>query len=222
MRSFLKIEIVIGTIVILCSLVLSLFAFRKENTLTHLRRFYLYPLLAFYLSTVTFTDEFIITFSKSTITIAQYIYIFLEPIFWGTFFMILFRNKKRIALIRTIFIITLSLITFLAIRSNFNSHNHQIVSISNLSFTFYCGIYFFDLFRGEPIKLIKSDPTFYIVVGLFFYSALSLPFFSLSDYFKRSNSFLYPMIICFLNLTIIIMHLFFIKGYLCLIKPTKV
>jgi hypothetical protein len=221
MNLFSQIEIIFGTAVIFCSFIMAL-KITKKNTSLHLKFFYLYPLLALCLSIFTITNNFVFTYSKLTVAIVENIYILLEPLFWGYFFLKLFDNKKAFFLTKIIFIFSVCLIIYLVVKNNLQNYNLQVLAINNLSYVFYCSIYFFDLFKNDPVKKLKSDTTFFIITGLFFYSAFSLPLFPVSDYFRSSNYSLTVSIIWTVNFIIIIMHLFFIKGYLCLIKQTKV
>jgi hypothetical protein len=221
MGTFNKIEVIIGTAIILCSFFMAL-KVRKKNILLHLRFFYLYPLLALCLSIFTIINNLIFNYSRLTIAVVEKAYILLEPIFWGYFFLKLFHNKSTYFITKNIFIFSISLTIYLVITSSLENYNLQILSINNLSYVFYCSIYFFDLFKNEPVKKLKSEATFYIILGLFFYSSFSLPLFPVSDYFRSTNHSLSMLIIWAVNFIIIIMHLFFIKGYLCLIRSTKV
>jgi hypothetical protein len=223
MRVLFKIEVIVGSLVILMSLLIAVFITKKKALPVYLQKFYLYPLLAFILSIFTITNNFIYKFSKTEISIAESIYVILEPLFWGHFFVLLFNNKRTKKLVIKISTIIILLIFSLVIVSNLKRFNHQVMAISNLSFCFYCSIYFANLFKDKPVKKLSIEPSFWIVSGIFFYAAISLPLFPFSDYFRGANSpEFYLPIISIVNLVIIIMHLFFIKGYLCLIKQTKV
>jgi len=208
--------------VILCSFILSLFIFRQQNIPPYLKNFYLYPLLALLLSIFTVVNNFILVAPKVSKSLVENIYIILELFFWGYFFLNLFNTKRIAVLTKTIFLLSIFLTIYLISSSDLKSYNHKILSINNLTYVFYCCIYFFNLFKNIPTKKLKSDPTFFIILGIFFYSVFSLPLLSISDYFKNSNhQSLSTSIVCIINLTIILMHLFFIKGYLCLLKLSK-
>lgn len=223
MDQLFKIEVTFGTIVILCSLILSLKMFTKKRIPLYLKHFYLYPLLALMLSAFTVLNKFIFNFSYLTKSIVENGYILFELLFWGFFFLTLFKGQKINVLAKIIFLSALLLTVYLIFHIGLNSYNHKIISINNLAYTFFCCIYFFNLFKTSPTIKLKNDPVFFIILGIFFYSVFSLPLFSISDYFhKGSHTLFYIAIISIINFTIIVMHSFFIKGYLCLIQPSKV
>ena len=222
MHIFFNIEIIFGTIVILCSFILSLGMFKKTGSPPYLKNFYLYPLLALLLSIFTILNNFTFQTLKVTKTAIENLYIILELFFWSYFFLNLFNTKRIKTLVRILFLLSFFLTIYLISNSALKSYNHKILSINNLLYVFYCCIYFFNLFKNTPTKKLKSDPVFFIILGIFFYAVFSLPLLSISDYFKNSNhQSLSAAIVCTINLTIIIMHLFFIKGYSCLIKSIK-
>jgi hypothetical protein len=222
MEILFKIEIVIGSLIIMLSLLGAIFICAQFNLPQYLRFFYLYPLLAFALSLVTITNTFFYKFSKYFISICESLYVILEPIFWGYFFVSFFKNAKTKNLVKIVSSILIFLTLFLVINSGAKGYNHEVVSINNLSYCFYCSIYFVNLFRADPLLTIYKEPLFWIISGVFFYSAVSLPLFPFSDYYRRLNSReLFLPFISAINLVIIIMHLLFIKGYQCLIKQIK-
>lgn len=95
--------------------------------------------------------------------------------------------------------------------------------INNFGLFVLCCFYFVRLFSSTEIVMIKSEASFWAVSGLLICMCISLPFaaykFFLSsglakDYDIQQNVF-YVAIFGY-----IIMHLFFIKAYLCLKKQT--
>jgi hypothetical protein len=86
----------------------------------------------------------------------------------------------------------------------------------------FCIYFYHKLFKDLPTKNIKSEPSFWIVTGLFFYSCLSVPFYTLNEYMRSSfTRIVYTNIFSISNILIIIMHLFFIKAYICTIRLHK-
>lgn len=222
MAILFKIEVALGSIAILLSLLGAISICVKPKLPKYLRVFYLYPLLGLVISLVTITNTFFYEFSKYFISVCESLYVILEPIFWGYFFLLFFENTKTKSLVKIISSILILLTLILVINSGGKGYNHEVMSINNLSYCFYCTIYFVNLFRTDPVLKIYNEPVFWIISGVFFYSAVSLPLFPFSDYYQRMNSReLFLPFISAINLVIIIMHLLFIKGYQCLIKQIK-
>lgn len=221
MNQLFKIEIIVGTLIILCSLAFSLILRMTITGPSYFKNFYLYPLLVFILSLITVTNYCIITIPNIYINVFENFILIIENIFWGIFFLN-FSNRKTRKYFKIIFIFSISIVLVITVINKFSNLNHKIAAITNLGFTLYCLKYFISLFKNEPIKKITDEPMFWIVTGLFFYSVFSVPLFPLCEYFKNQNS--YTLSLAFLsviNLVVIIMHLFFIKGCLCLIRQHK-
>lgn len=78
-----------------------------------------------------------------------------------------------------------------------------------------CLVYFYELFNTEKIVPLKNLPPFWIITGILFYNACSLPIFLLEGYFIK-NSLLYSDITFTINYMLYnILYLLFIKAYLC-------
>jgi hypothetical protein len=222
MDSLFKIEVIIGSIVILLSLSGAIFIRFKFEVPKFLRFFYLYPLLAFVLSIVTITNTFIYKLSKPVISTSESLYVIIEPIFWAYFFLSLFEDVKMKNLVKVISSILIVMTLFFIIKSDAEEYNHKVISINNLSYCLYCSFYFINLFRKDPLLTITKEPLFWIISGIFFYSAVSLPLFPFSDYYRKFYSRGYFLAyVSAINLVIIIMHLLFIKGCQCLTKQNQ-
>ena len=224
MAQIFKLEIIIGTIIILSSLLTSILLRISLDNKIYFKYFYLYPLSAFLLSLVTIINYYFNSFSKSTVNTLQNVFVIIENVFWGFFFLkFSIERKTQKSYINKIFSLSLLTVLVLLFANKINTPNFKIVAISNLGFTLYCFTYFITIFKTEPKLKITKDPVFWIVTGLLFYSAFSLPLFPIAEYFKINNKItLTFVIISIINLLIIFMHLFFIKGFICLIRLHKV
>jgi|GEM_PF-1416024 len=222
MIQIFKIEIIVGTIVILFSTLIS-FSIRRCTAIPyHFKIFYIYPLTAFILSLVTITNYHIYSISKIYINIFENSILLIENIFWGVFFLSYFNKKKARNNIKKAFISSLLVVLILTIINKFDTPNYKIAGVSNLGFVLYCLIFLNNLFKNDPVKKISELSIFWIVIGLFFYAVFSTSLFPLCEYLKnQNNSMLLIVILCVINLLVIIMHLFFIKGYQCLIRQHK-
>ena len=223
MNNLLIIEIFVGSIVILCSLTIAIYIRPKKYTPSYIKNFYIYPLTALFISFTTIINMLIYRIPKFSYNILVNLFFTIHLIFWYFFFVNYFDNHKTKSLVKKIFFVTVVSTVTVITTNKFEFTNYKLGAISDLNFALYCLLYFISLFRNEPIRKITEDPSFWIITGLFFYSTFSLPLFPIFDYF-RNNLLLQvsESVVMVINLLIIIMHLFFIKGCLCLTRQHKV
>jgi hypothetical protein len=142
-------------------------------------------------------------------------------LFWGYFFLQLFKNNAGRNYIKGIVLINLIIIIPMILCLTLGSKNYDIIGVTNIGKCLFCITYFFSIFKSVPKHHIKKEPGVWIISGLFFFSAVSTPVFLSAGYFRSYNSFeiLYG-IVAIGNISVIIMHLLFIKAYLCIINPS--
>jgi hypothetical protein len=211
-----------GTFVILVSLFFSFLVKKKKASRKYMKNFFFYPLIAILLSINTILGMILFIYS-SRITFLIQIFLFLfDLVFWCSFFSIIFKNKTDSTIIKWIFCITVLIEIALFQFSNLNETNLHTISLINICKAFFCIFFYYKLFKNVPTQNIKLEPSFWIVTGLFFYSCLSIPFYALNDYIR---SLFTPTVAANIfatsNIFVIIMHLFFIKAYLCTIRLNK-
>jgi hypothetical protein len=98
--------------------------------------------------------------------------------------------------------------------------NYDIVGYTNIAKCLFCIIYFFLVFKNFPRLNLKNLPSFWIVSGLLFSAAVSTPIFLSIGYLRynvKSPDIAFG-VLAVADISIIIMHLFFIKAYTCVIR----
>jgi hypothetical protein len=220
--NFINTVVVIGTVVVFISFILAT-AMRKNKAVPgYLKNFYLLPLLHLLLSirSILFMLD-LYTNPKPYGMIIDKIICVTDLLFWMFFFGALFKNSLSIRYIKIVCLISGLLVTLYLV-NNFKSHDYDLIGFTNIVKCAFCSMYFFSIFSGIPILNLKKEPRFWIISGLLFCATVSTPFFLSIGYF-RHNSGLYTTgsVLAIANISIIIMHLFFIKGYLCIIQPRK-
>ncbi len=145
-------------------------------------------------------------------------------IFWRQFFIsvlpdFLFKNWIKYASIVLLVLIVPSGI----ISMQSKLHHFYFIVAANLCTLLFCLVYIYSIFSGVPESILKHQSSFWIIVGVLFYTAVTAPIFLGYYYLGNSNikSLLY-ILFPLTNIAIIIMHLLFIKAYLCIIRPPKV
>ena len=207
----------IGTVVILISFIMAIII--PINKRTYMKGFYIYSLIALLTSFNTILGSLFLLYNSKLFYIIQSTLNLCNLAFWTFFFLALLKDRIYSTIIYILFISTFLLAVSLLNLSYINKPNLQIRALINMCQTIYCIIFYHKLFKNITYQNILLEPSFWIVAGLIFFSCLSLPFYALNSYIKQE----FPLIISanifsISNMLIIIMHLFFIKAYLCTIR----
>lgn len=183
--------------------------------------FFWYPLVGIIIIIPHFLSFY---FFKSLLSIA-FCFSNLSLLFHFTFLSIFIikatPNKKNIydALIIILFIF---LIIYFFVIKGINGHNSPAFAIANLGLTIFCIKYYYRLFNNIPILDLNKESSFWIITGVFFCMTIHIPMLGFVDHINQKispdNINLFRSIggFCYG-----IMHLFFIKAYLCSIRPLK-
>ncbi len=185
--------------------------------------FFLCPLIGLLVSINSICWIFFSPFPiKLSFTIQTYLFL-ADLFFWFYFFIQILNNKKDRAQLTILLAITLVFAFYLLFLSTVGTNNLHIVALTAICKTVFCIFFFYKLFKNLFYQNILKEPAFWIVTGLIFYSTLSLPFYGLNSYLRSQFS---PLVsstsLAVSNMLIIIMHLFFIKAYLCTIRVYRV
>jgi len=212
-----NIVICVGTGVIFISLIMAVSISRKDRS--YMRWFFLCPLIAFLASINTIDGIFFSRFPNNMTFTRQNYLILVDLTFWFFFFIQILNNKRDRMQITILLVITLFISFYLLFISKAGIQNMHMPALGAICRTIFCIFFFYKLFKNMFYQNILKEPAFWIVSGLFLHSTLSFPFFGLNSYirsqFSLSVSFSLSAIS---NMFIIIMHLFFLKAYLCTIR----
>jgi len=150
----------------------------------------------------------------------QNILLIADFIFWGVFFFRLLRQKIKI--LQFLFILCLTITILLRFINGFDKAGFEIYAITNFGKALFCLFYYIELFKTKPKLILKNEPAFWIVSGLFFYSCVSLPFYAIYEFIHaRFPISISKNLFSLTNIAIILMHILFIKAYLCQIRQHK-
>jgi hypothetical protein len=84
-------------------------------------------------------------------------------------------------------------------------------------------IYYYDLFWGIPVKNLFRQPSFWIVSGIFLCLTVTVPLGVIKTLLISKNDLGINLIATYIAIFFYgIMHLFFIKAYLCSTNPSKI
>lgn len=126
------------------------------------------------------------------------------------------RMKKNLLII--VFLVCLFWILFILITSNQESIDYTAFSVSHFGLLIFSIFFLGDFFKKEIDKKISDYPEFFVSIGVFVLSSISLPVIIIADFvgneFIKQSTFL-----CILtNTSFTIFHLFLIYSFLCSIK----
>lgn len=217
MSHFYDCVIVIGTTIVLISFLLSYKYTRNKSIPFYLKYFFIYTFFVLILSLSSVLYSFNRSYPLHIAISIQDTFLVVDLIFWGYFFYSLKElNFKKIRIfILLILFIVLTLSVLVNIDKAFKSF---AIGITNFGKCSFCLVYFFKLFNVPPTVILKEDPVFWIIIGLFSYTAVTIPIYiteTILMNIKEMNS-IRVMLFTFTNIAVIIMHLFFIKSYLCI------
>jgi len=187
-----------------------------------MKRFFLYPLLALLVSINSICGRILLLYpSNLFFNIQSYLFL-VDLFFWCCFFSVILNNKKDSDKIKALFIITFFVAVYLLFFNKVDKRNLHIGALSAICKTVFCVFFFYKLFKNLYYQNILKEPVFWIVTGLIFSSSLLLPFYGLNSYIKAQfPPLISSNIFSVSNMLIIIMHLFFMKAYLCTIQVHK-
>ncbi len=128
-------------------------------------------------------------------------------------------NKKSRQFLIALFIILFTLLIFNIFKKDLDKslQNSQAFAINCFGLLLYSIIYFFKLFKVIPEKRITTDPTFWVVIGVFSSSIISSPIFIVTGFFYKIDPVNRVLILIGLlpSLGFITLHFFLIKAILC-------
>lgn len=131
------------------------------------------------------------------------------------------RNKPGI--LKIVFLFFIGLITFVLITNDITRQINLAFALSSLGLVFFCIIFYYKLFDNIPIIDLRKEPSFWIITGVFFCMSSLIPISATIDYLKNKiHMTVYATFNLVLMFTYIIMHLFFIKAYLCVAPRQRV
>lgn len=209
--------ILLGTGIILSNLIIALkyWGAIKEPNLKYI---IVYIFLGLLISINTIVQVMIpkILSSKQHIIIFDILYLIQGLIIFAFFQQIL--KSKILILFLYIFLFSQAYILI----KQFNTEIRVDINIySTPVFIAISILYFKNLLQKKPIQKLTKTSEFWIVVGIFFWSCVSFPIYSLYPFIKANPKYINISLQIFSlsNIALIVMYTFFIKSFLCLKHP---
>ena len=135
--------------------------------------------------------------------------------FLGSFIIRVMLLKSYFKYIVVTFSLFLVLIIYFLFSNNFTTSIEQLFSISCLGLTILSLFYFHYIFKYSSHANLLKEPAFWIVTGIFISMSFIVPISATIDYLRyRIPEFNFSIISNLLLVGYIIMHIFFIKGFI--------
>lgn len=219
MLQYHKWVIHIGTIIILISFIFAFLNRKVSNIPRYLQLFYICPFFVLLLSLNTIACLWINHYPARIGIFMEKVLSYIDFIFWTVFFYSLNKHHstKHWNYIFAVFILAFTPSLFI---NSYEKFPYVSLAVLNFGKCLYCLFYFHDLFKILPKIVLKKEPEFWIIIGLFFYTTVTIPIYVTTTYLSN-NMDVRLMLFSFTNISIMIMHLLFIKGNLCVVKRVK-
>lgn len=189
----------------------------------YMNKFYWYSLIAALLVIFNITQRYFNITSKNVSGAVHSSLLVFHFIFLSGFIYRVLPNKKISKYIKLLFFTLLLIILFCIFTNDLSLPQHKAYTFTNFGLVLFCCFYYFQLFESMPTINLLKEPSFWIISGIFFCMCATIPVFSLRGYFFDNipyNLYLSMGGIGFFAYGV--MHLFFIKAYLCSINQPKV
>lgn len=207
----------LGTVIIVTALIFA-FSFRKCKKPKYFKFVFVVIFCGLLISINTFFFRRINIYSQKVGIIIQSLILIVQ--FLNMFLVFYFQSiaqglKKWVLLLSVISL--LSGISVIVILIKKDMYFPQSI-IQNLMIITYSVFYFLSILKGRPDVVLVKSPSFWLVLGMFFWATVSFPIYCLylfipmtAEYSEISNK-----LFSFSNVALIVMYILFIKSYLCL------
>lgn len=181
-----------------------------------MRWFFIYSFVAFIgLGTITILAN-LNSGNQSLIIFITLLSVLLHYFLLSFFFYGIFIKRLSKLSFLFVFFCSIPLIFISVIQDVSDLKSRESFSIVNFYLLISCILYYYQLFTSEPREKLLAHPSFWVVSGIFFSMGMTIPFYSVSKYLKVTlNVDVFYALNSIGSFAYGIMHLFFIKAYLC-------
>ena len=209
--------------VTLLSFLFSLKLVRNKNIPNYMKGFFWYPTVGLIIAIPLFlATNFFHFFHEYTTTINNISLLF-HYSFLSIFIIRVVSPNINFTFLIFIFLFFLFLLLYVLVNNSLTKQLNMAFSLCNLGLTIFCIIYYYNIFSNRPSLDLKREPSFWIITGIFFCMSTHIPITTVLDYLHHKIHYtIYAGLINVLIVCYMVMHLFFIKAYLCSVQPQKV
>jgi len=187
---------------------------RNKNIPPYMKGFYFYPLVGLIMILFFWLDYIKISPNNLFQTINTLSLIF-HYYFLASFICKVLKLQGIFDFERILFWIFLSIIICSEVYDFLNKTRISFI-VTNTFLLFFCICYYNKLFKNISVINLTDEPSFWVITGVFLGMGITLPFYIFNQYLfnliSRDNYYLLAL----MGISgYMIMHLFFIKAFLC-------
>lgn len=206
----------------LASFIFSVRLMGNKKIPKYMNKFYWYSLVAALLGLYNFLYKHFNITSENVYDVLHSSLLLFHFIFLSHFIYQVVPNKKISKYIMLVFFLFLMVILFCLLTNDFSKNNSNAFAFTNLGLVLLCCLYYLQLFEEMPTINLLKEPSFWIISGIFFSMCATIPVSSLRGYlFSNIPYQLYLSMGGIGSFAYGVMHLFFVKAYLCSINQPK-
>lgn len=209
-----------------CMLLAFLFAIRtvkKNSIVAYMKGFYWYSVVAMASAFVGIFVLFNTGVTLEKFTMANKLSFVFHYIFLSTFICRVLKNKTTKRVYIFIFFFFLAIILYATISTLYVTKSLTVNYTTNFFLIVFCLFYYYDLFDGVPKQNLFHEPAFWIVSGLFLCLTITVPLNTVRSFIEANSSGHINLYLgSIASFSYGLMHLFFIKAYLCSTNPKRV
>jgi len=186
-------------------------------------KFYWYTIVAGLFSFYNFFQKYFIISSKNAFGFLHSALLLFHFLFLSYFIYGVLPNKTIPKFLKILFFF-LFLIIMICLLTNESPRPQSVAfTFTNLGLVIFCCYYYSQLFEAMPRKNLLKEPSFWIISGIFFCMCSTIPLGAMRTYLFGSQPYeLYFLLGTLGYFAYGVMHLFFIKAYLCSVNQPKV
>ena len=208
----------LANIVYLFSFFKSLSLIRNQTVPDYMKGFYWYTGIAIFITIMHISEKYFQIIPKDFFRITNLVSLHFHFTFLSLFISRFFTTKQEKNIFKLFFWlvnITIFIFIFIDVIYDFSIS----FAISNTGLFILCIYYYYLLFRTPPTLNLLKEPSFWIITGILFGMGTTIPILYLAGYLYHNL----PKNIFFSIATIVpfgygIMHLFFIKAFICSVQ----
>jgi hypothetical protein len=208
-----------------CMFASSIFSIRligNSNIPKYMNNFYWYSFFATFSCAYIYLQKYSYIPSKNITGLIQNSHLLFHFIFLSLFIYRVLPNKNVSKNIKILFFLLLFIIIFCVFTNELSIPPYHAYAFTNFGLVLFCCLYYLQLFESMPTINLLKEPSFWIISGIFFCMCATIPLTSLRGYLY--DNIPYNLYLSMGNIGFFaygVMHLFFIKAYLCSTNQPK-